>query len=52
MGLTHSTRRNRFKTYRFLARNLITPISEVVLLKEVFCGLPGTKAFQVKEPSF
>ena len=33
MGLTHSTRRNRFKTYRFLARNLITPTSEIDLVK-------------------
>ena len=48
MGLTHSTRRNRFKTYRFLARNLITPTSEIVLLKEAFCGLPGTKLFKLK----
>ena len=43
MGLTLSARRLRFNTYRFLARNLITPISEIVLLKEAFCGLPGTK---------
>ena len=48
MGLTHSTRRNRFKTYRFLARNLITPIGEIVLLKEAFCGLPGTKLSKLK----
>ena len=48
MGLTHSTRRNRLKTYRFLARNLITPISEIVLLKEAFCGLPGTKLSKLK----
>ena len=49
MGLTHSTHRNRFKTYRFLARNLITPISEIVLLKEAFCGLPGTKLSKLKK---
>ena len=49
MGLTHSTRRNRFKTYRFLARNLITPISEIVLLKEAFCGLPVTKLSKLKK---
>ena len=48
MGLTQSTRRNRFNTYRFLARNLITPISEIVLLKEAFCGLPGTKLSKLK----
>ena len=48
MGLTHSTLRNRFITYRFLARNLITPISEIVLLKEAFCGVPGTKLSKLK----
>ena len=48
MGLTHSTRRNRFKTYRFLARNL-TPVSETGLLKEAFCGLPGTKLPKLKK---
>ena len=48
MGLTHSTPRNRLNTYRFLARNLITPISEIVLLKEAFCGLPGTKLSKLK----
>ena len=48
MGLTHSTRRNRFKTYRFLARNLIAPIGEIVLLKEAFCGPPGTKLSKLK----
>ena len=41
-------RRNLFNTYRFLARNLITPISEIVLLKEAFCGLPGTKLSKSK----
>lgn len=49
MGLTHSTPRNRFKTYRFLARNLITPMSEIVSLKEAFCGLPGTKLSKLKK---
>ena len=48
MSPTHSTRRNRFNTYRFLARNLITPISEIILLKEAFCGLPGTKLSKLK----
>ena len=48
MGLTLSTRRKRFNIYRFLARNLITPISEIVLLKEAFCGLPGTKLSKLK----
>ena len=48
MGLTRSTRRNRFNTYRFLARNLIIPISEIVLLKEAFCALPGTKLSKLK----
>ena len=48
MGLTHSTRRNRFNTYHFQARNLITPVSEIVLLKEAFCGLPGTKLSKLK----
>ena len=48
MRLTLSTRRTRFNTYRFLARNLITPISEIVLLKEAFCGLPGTKPSKLK----
>ena len=49
MSLTHSTHRNRFKTYRFLARNLITPTSEIVLLKEAFCGLPGSKLSKLKD---
>ena len=48
MGLTLSTRWTRFNTYRFLARNLITPISEIILLKEAFCGLPGPKLFKLK----
>ena len=48
MGLTLSTRWIRFNTYRFLARNLITPISEIILLKEAFCGLPGTKLSKLK----
>ena len=48
MGLTLSTRWTRFNTYRFLARNLITPISEIILLKETFCGLPGTKLSKLK----
>ena len=46
MGLTLSA--HRFNTYRFLARNLITLISEIVLLKEAFCGLPGTKLSKLK----
>ena len=46
MGLTLSA--HRFNTYRFRARNLITPISEIVLLKEAFCGLPGTKLSKLK----
>ena len=48
MGFTLSTRRNRFNTYRFVAINLITPISETVLMKEAFCGLPGTKLSKLK----
>ena len=36
MGLTLSARRIRFNSYRFQDRNLITPISEIVLLKEAF----------------
>ena len=48
MGLTLSTRWIRFNTYCFLARNLITPISEIILLKEVFCVLPGTKLSKLK----
>ena len=46
MGLTLSA--HRFYTYRFRARNLITAISEIVLLKEAFCGLPGTKLSKLK----
>ena len=49
MGITLSTRWIRFNTYRFLARNLITPISKIVLLKETFCGLPGTKLSKLKK---
>ena len=41
-------RRNLFNCWRFLARNLITPTSEIVLLKEAFCGLPGTKLSKLK----
>ena len=48
MGLTLSTNWTRFNTYRFLARNLITPISEITLLKETFCGLPVTKLSKLK----
>ena len=48
MGLTLSTRWLQFNTYRFLARNLITPISEINLLKEAFCGQPGTKLSKLK----
>ena len=48
MGLTLSTRWIRFNAYCFLARNLITPMSEIVLLKEAFCGLPGTKLSKLK----
>ena len=48
MSLSHSTHRNQFKTCRFLARNLITTPSEIVLLKEAFCGLPGTKLSKLK----
>ena len=48
MGLTLSTRRIRFNSYRFLARNLITPLSEIVLLKEKFCGLSGTRLSKLK----
>ena len=43
MGLILSARQIRSNTYRLLARNLITPLSEIVLLKEAFCGLPATK---------
>ena len=31
------------------ARNLLTPIGEIVLLKEAFCGLPGTKLSKLKK---
>ena len=31
-----------------MARNLITPLSEIVLLKEVFCGLSGTTLSKLK----
>jgi len=48
MGLTLFARRIRFNTYRLLARNLITPNSEIVLLKEAFCGLPDTKRSKLK----
>ena len=48
MGITLSTRLIRFNTYHFLARNLITTISEIVLLKEAFRGLPGTKLSKLK----
>ena len=49
MGLTLSARRIRFNTYRLLARKLITPISEIVLLTEAsLCGLPGTKLSKLK----
>ena len=48
MGLTLSARRIGFNSYRLLARNLITPTSEIVLLKEVFYGLPGTKLSKLK----
>jgi len=48
MGLTLSARRIRFNSYRSLARNLITPISEIVLLKEAFYGLPVTKLSKLK----
>ena len=33
MGLTLSARQTRFNSYRSLARNLITPISEIDLVK-------------------
>ena len=52
MGLTLSTRRERFNTYRFLAINLSTPISEIGLLKEAFCGLPSTKLSKLKNLHF
>ena len=48
MGLALSARRIRFNSYRSLARNLVTPISEIVLLKEAFCSLPGTKLSKLK----
>ena len=48
MGLTLSTCWTRFNNYRFLSRNLITPISEIILLKDAFCGLPGTKLSKLK----
>ena len=48
MGLTLSTQWTRFNTYHFLDRNLITPISEMIFLKEAFCGLPGTKLSKLK----
>ena len=43
-----STRWIRFNAYRFLARNLTTPISEIILLKEALCGLPGTMLSKLK----
>ena len=46
IGLTLSA--HRFNTYRFLATNLITPASEIALLKEAFCGLPGAKLSKLK----
>ena len=52
VSLSLSTRWIRFNTYRFLARNLITPISEIILLKEAFCGLPGTKLSKLKNLHF
>ena len=52
MGITLSTRWIRFNTYRFLARNLTTPISDIILLKEAFCGLPGTKLSKLKNLHF
>ena len=48
MGITLSTRWTRFNTYRFLARNLITPIIEIIFQKEAFCGLPGTRLSKLK----
>ena len=36
MGVTLSARWIRFNSYRFQDRNLITPISEIFLLKEAF----------------
>ena len=48
MGLTLSLVEIRFNSYRSLARNLITPTGENVLLKEAFYGLPGTKLSKLK----
>ena len=48
VGLALFALRIRFNTYRLQARNLITPMSEIVLLKEAFCGLPGTKLSKLK----
>ena len=48
MGLTLSARRIRFNSYCLLARNLFTPISEIGLLKQAFCGLLGTKLSKLK----
>ena len=48
MGLTLSALRIRFNNHRLVARNLITPLSEIVFLKEAFCVLSGTTLSKVK----
>ena len=48
MGLTLSTLRVDFYCYRLIARNLTMPSSEITLLKDKFCALPGSTLDKLK----